>query len=292
LDEKILVNLIKSDENPEYGQSAVFYTVEETGKSGTNQSGLARLCGVSQPAISLLEKTLISKSPSIWLERFVGEKLTLISSDEEDIYIEGKKVGNLTIYRPDFCFAVIQHYSHLQNPVAQESSMYFGEEGFNSSVQKITGWKEPQGKKSYIPYWYQRLSLFTAKTRIPDGWWCVFEELAKLMRELEGLGYVIADVSPKTGRKITPDISISLEFCKYMRQQDFDIDAVIQKYKHYYPDGREIDANIYPDSLLQSFRSWFNSVYKPEKLPKYLGERDPESLPSIAKLLGLPESDD
>jgi hypothetical protein len=287
-----LVNLRKSDENPEYGQSAVFYTVEETGESGTNQTGLAILCGVTQQAISNLEKTLTSKAPSKSLESFVGKDFILTSSSRETVFVNGKNVGNLTIYKPEFCFAVIQHYAFQQNEVAQYTSMQLGVEGFNRSIQKITGWKERESTKTYIPYWYQRLSLFTVKTRIPDGWFSVFEELAKLMRELEGLGYVLVDVSPTTGKKITPDISIGQAFCKHMRNQGFDIDAVIKKYPHHYPDGRIAPANIYPDDLLQAFRFWFNSVYKPDKLPKYLGERDPESLPSIAKLLGLPEGED
>lgn len=287
-----MVNLIKSDDSPEFGSSAIFYTVEETGESGTNQTGLAILCGVTQQSISNLEKTLTSKAPSKILEPFVGKDLTLTKSSQETVFVNGKDVGNLTVYKPGFCYAVIQHYAFQGNEVAQYTSSQFGVPGFNQWVQSITGWKKPEAKKVYIPYWYQRLSLFTAKTRIPDGWWCVFEELAKLMRELEGYGYVIADVSPATGKKITPDISIGQTFCKYMKEQGFDIDAIIKKYTHYYPDGRVVNANIYPDSLLETFRTWFNNIYKPERLRDYLGSRDPESLPSIAKLLGLPEAED
>lgn len=287
-----MVNLIKSDENPEYGQSAVFYTVEDTGESGTNQTGLAVLCGVSRQAISKLEDTLATKSPSKILEPFVGKNLTLATSERETVVVDGKNVGNLTVYRPEFCFAVIQHYAFQQNEVAQYTSMQFGVEGFNRTVQKITGWKEPRTKSAYIPYWYQRLSLFTAKTRIPDGWWSAFEELAKLMREFEALGYVLPDISPITGKTLAPDISIGQLFCKHMRQQNFDIDSVIKKYKHYYPDGRVADSNIYPDNLLPEFRNWFNNVWKRERLIKYLGDRDPEALPSISKLLGLPEGQD
>jgi hypothetical protein len=287
-----LVNLRKSDENSDYGNTPVFYTVEETGESGTNQSGLAILCGVSQPAISGLEKTLISKAPSKVLEPFVGKNFILISSAKEFAFIDGVNVGNLTVYKAEFCFSVIQHYAFQGNEVAQYNSMQFGVLGFNQAVQNITGWKKSTESRFYIPYWYQRLSLFTAKTRIPDGWWSVFEELAKLMREFEALGYVLPDVSPITGKTLAPDISIGQLFCKHMRQQNFDIDSAVQKYMHYYPDGREVNSNIYPDSLLAEFRSWFNSVWKRERLIKYLGDRDPESLPPISKLLGLPEGKD
>lgn len=286
-----MVNLIKPSVSSEDG-IAEFYTVEDTGESGMSQSGLAILCGVSQPAISGLEKTLISKSPSKWLNALVGKDLTLISSEAQDLTINGQPAGNLKIYKAFVCSKIIQHYAFQGNEVAQYSLDQFTEIGINSWIQGITGWHQQQPTEHYIPYWYQRLTLFTARTRIPDGWWSVFEELAKMMRELEGYSYVLPDISPSTGKHITPDISIGQMFCRHMRAQGFDVDGEVQKYTHYYPDGRVVSANIYPDKWLENFRTWFNNVWKQERLLDYLGSRDPESLPSIAKLLGLPEADD
>ena len=283
-----MTNLIK----PTDGDSTEFYTVEETGESGMSQTGLAKLCGVSQQAVSNLEKTLTSRAPSKWLETFVGQDLTLTSSAKDPtLTVNSIKSGNISIYRSTFCARVIQHYAFQGNEVAQYSLDQFTDLGISQWIQSITGW-EQEPTRSYIPYWYQRLTLFTAKTRIPDGWWSVFEELAKLMRELEGLGYVLPDVSPTTGKRITPDISIGQMFCKHMRAQGHDVDGEIQKYLHYYPDGREIFANIYPDKWLQDFRSWFNSVWKKDRLVDYLGSRDPNALTPISRLLGLPEGED
>jgi hypothetical protein len=107
-----------------------------------------------------LENTLTSKAPSKWLESFVGKDFILTSSNRENIFIEGKNPGNLTVYKPEFCFAVIQHYAFQQNEVAQDSSMQFGVKGFNQSVQEITGWKKSDEKKPYIPYWYKREPWF------------------------------------------------------------------------------------------------------------------------------------
>jgi transcriptional regulator with XRE-family HTH domain len=283
-----MTNLIK----PTDGDSTEFYTVEETGESGMSQTGLAKLCGVSQQAVSNLEKTLTSRAPSKWLETFVGQDLTLTSSAKDPtLTVNSIKAGNISIYRSTFCARVIQHYAFQGNEVAQYSLDQFTDLGISQWIQGITGWKQ-EPIRSYIPYWYQRLTLFTAKTRIPDGWWSVFEELAKLMRELEGLGYVLPDVSPTTGKPITPDISIGQMFCKHMRAQGHDVDGEIEKYLHYYPDGREIFANIYPDKWLQEFRSWFNSVWKKDRLINYLGSRDPDALTPISRLLGLPEGED
>lgn len=287
-----MVNLKKPPAGEGDSASTEFYTVEETGESGMSQTGLAILCGVTQPAISGLEKTLISRAPSKTLEPFVGKRLTLISSEEEEVSVNGKPAGNIKIYTAAFCAAVIRHYDRAGNEVAQYSADQFTEMGITAWIQSITGWSQSEPTYKYVPYWYQRLSLFTAKTRIPDGWWCAFEELAKMMRELEGFGYVLPDVSPKTGKKITPDISIGQLFCKHMRAKGFDVDRTVRKYKHYYPDGRDPEVNIYPDEWLIEFRTWFNSHWKPERLAKYLGSRDPEALPSVAKLLGLPEAED
>ena len=274
------------------GKGPGFYTVEDSGDSGMNQTALATLCGVSQQAISDLEKTLTSRAPSKWLEPFVGKDLTLTSTeDDPELTVDGVKPGNLRVYKAGFCARAIQHYAFRGNDVAQYSLDQFTEPGINTWIQGINGWRQAS-PQNYVPYWYKRLALFTAKTRIPDGWWSVFEELAKLMREMEGYGYVLPDVSPTTGKRITPDISIGQMFCRHMRAEGHDVDGRVQKYMHYYPDGREVLANIYPDEWLFQFRSWFNSKWKQERLLKYLGDRDPGALPSINKLLGLTGDDD
>lgn len=286
-----MANLIKPEPGQQPGTTE-FYTLESTGESGMSQSGLAILCGVTQQSISNLERTLTSRSPSKWLNSLVGKDLTLTSSEvDPDLTVNGKPVGNLRIYSAGACSRIIQHYAFQENEVAQYSLDQFTELGINAWIQTITGWRGQQTAR-YIPYWYQRLALFTAKTRVPDGWWSIFEELAKLMRELEGYGYVLPDRSTTTGQLITPDISIGQMFCRHMRAQGYDVDGEVQKYTHYYPDGRVVQANIYPDKWLEPFRTWFNSVWKQTRLLDYLGSRDPESLPSISRLLGLPEADD
>lgn len=270
-----------------------FYTVEETGESGMSQSGLAALCGVTRQSIILLEKTLVSKSPSEWLEPLVGRRLTLVSSQEEsEIKVNGKQVGNIKIYNAEFCGLTIQHYANQGNPVALNSASQFTVIGVNAWIQSITGW-QGRDREPYIPYWYKRIRLFTAKTRIPDNWWCVFEELVRLMMDLESYGYALPDISPTTGKKITPDISIGKMFCKYMRDKGYDVDGIVRKYPHHYPDERGVQsANIYPVDWLPEFNKWFNETWKRERLLDYLGSRDPEALPSIHKLLGLPEAED
>src|SRR4028118_253658 len=41
----------------------------------------------------------------------------------------------------------------------------------------------------YQRVWYQRLTLFEQNTRLPRGKWCIFEQIAGLMRDLEAKGF-------------------------------------------------------------------------------------------------------
>ena len=66
------MEIIRKEEN-----GIEFYTVDLTGQSGMSQSGLAILAGVSQQALSALEKTLTTKAPSESLKPFVDKPLTL-----------------------------------------------------------------------------------------------------------------------------------------------------------------------------------------------------------------------
>jgi hypothetical protein len=114
-----MVNLIKPEPEGQGESTFEFYTVE----SGMSQSGLAVLCGVTQQAISDLEKTLTSKAPSKWLEPFVGEDFTLASTEVDPaLTVNNRKVGRLTVCRANFCVRVVQHYAFRGNEVAQYNS--------------------------------------------------------------------------------------------------------------------------------------------------------------------------
>jgi hypothetical protein len=114
-----------------------FFTVEATGESGMSQTCLGLLSGVSQSTISRLEKTLMREEASESLKPLVGKELTLMRDDFE---VNGMSVGNLTIYRSEFCSAVIQHYAFKGNKVAQRSLAKFSTAGIDSWIQQQTGW--------------------------------------------------------------------------------------------------------------------------------------------------------
>lgn len=133
------------------------------------------------------------------------------------------------------------------------------------------------------PYWYKRLMLYRAKTKIPVGWFSIFEEIIRLVGEIESHGYVLQDGQ-------IPDISVGKCWANYLRGDLINPNDIAMDYKHYYPGwAHSVNANIYPDEYLPMFRKWLEETYKPNKMIAYFKKTSPEALPSICKLLGLPE---
>lgn len=134
------------------------------------------------------------------------------------------------------------------------------------------------------PHWYRRLGLFRTKTKIPVGYWCIFEEIVGTIADLEQLGYI-----PPEG--IIPDISVGKCWCNHLRSNlKVNPKDIGKKYKHYYPDwAHSVSPYIYPLEYLPEFRVWFEQTYKPQKMLTYFKNADPVALPSVCKLLGLPE---
>jgi phage regulator Rha-like protein len=163
-------------------------------------------------------------------------------------------------------------------------------EAFEKAKNKLRS-RTDVSQASLVGHWAERQRLFIQRTTIPSGWFCIFQELAQLMWQLENLGYVIPDYSPVDNSRIIPDISIGRMFCSHMRSKGYAVGAKTQKYPHWYPGWKlPVKANIYPNAWLEEFRAWFDNQWKPTRLVRYLGKKDPSSLPSIGKLLGLPEA--
>jgi hypothetical protein len=123
-----------------------YYTLVATGESGMSQRGLARACGVTNPAILKLEKQLITKSPSKWLQSFVGKDLKLIT----EIVRTGKRGAGAIVYNASFCSAVIKHYAYSGSEQAQEIDQLTGVIGLTSYIHGVTGWLPEQYQASQI----------------------------------------------------------------------------------------------------------------------------------------------
>ena len=114
------------------------FTIAETGESGMSQRGLARACGKTNPAIAKLVEQLITKSPSKWLEPFVGKDLKLITKPVKT----GKQGAAAVVYKSDFCSAAIKHYAFKGDENAQDFLGILGDIGLAAYIQNKTGYAE------------------------------------------------------------------------------------------------------------------------------------------------------
>jgi Zn-dependent peptidase ImmA (M78 family) len=124
--------------------------------------------------------------------------------------------------------------------------------------------EQPIALHPYQRVWYQRLMLFEQNTKLPSGKWCIFEQIGKLMRDLEAKGIPLHD-------RATVDISIGRAWCHYLREKRNYDTSTLEQYIHHYPDSRgEQPANIYPFDLLGEFHQWLQDTYIPDKFPGYV----------------------
>ena len=132
------VELTKGTEN-----DIQFYTVKATGECGMSRNGLAKLAGVSGQALSKLEFTLATKAPSKELKPYVGQDFTLATSKQYILTVEDKNLGNLTLYKADYCAAVITYHAMKGNKTALYNLSKFCSLGITKWIHGITGW-QPQ----------------------------------------------------------------------------------------------------------------------------------------------------
>lgn len=137
----------------------------------------------------------------------------------------------------------------------------------------LTGGKKP----TVLPYHLQRYMV--NRDRVPPEYFSIYNELTiRLIAPLETQGYTLPD-------KMVPDISNGRMFCQWLREvKGIDTDA-LPKYIHQYPDGRQVEAKLYPIDILPDFIRHFYDVWLPKRAMAYFKERDPAALPYLPKLL-------
>lgn len=122
--------------------------------------------------------------------------------------------------------------------------------------------------------------------KIPGDHFSVISEMfVRLFMSLEKVGYVIPDAGID-GKKMVPDISVGLGFAKFLKGQGSEFYGSHKTYKHSFPDGRIVDANMYHIDALPDFIKYINEKWIPENAEKYFKTRDPLALDYLPKLLG------
>jgi len=118
-------------------------------------------------------------------------------------------------------------------------------------------------------------------SRVPANFFSILQEMSlTLLGPLEAQGYSMPE-------RFVPDISQGRLFCDFLRKHGYADPDYFPTYKHVYPDGREVDAKLYPVHLLGHFRQYIAEEWMPKRAASYFKTRDPQALPYLDKVLTL-----
>lgn len=143
-----------------------------------------------------------------------------------------------------------------------------------------SGHRPSQGRRQ-LPYHIERHMLNISS--VPAGHFSILQEMTfMLIGPLEQEGYELPE-------SMVPDISMGRFLCKHLRDQlGIDTDS-LPIYPHRYPDGRIVEAKLYPNEYLAEFRRIIQQQWLPNKAAEYFKPRDPSALPYLDKVvLALP----
>lgn len=141
----------------------------------------------------------------------------------------------------------------------------------------VFDWMSGNGRPAKLPFHLERHMINLHK--IPRGYFSALQEMTNfLVGPMEVNGYRLAE-------NLMPDISQAKMLCKYLREI-MDVDTrTLPKYTHTFPDGREVEANLYPDAYLVTFRRLMSEKWMPVNAIKYFKDRDPSALAALDRVL-------
>lgn len=141
----------------------------------------------------------------------------------------------------------------------------------------VYDWMSGKHAPAKLPFHLERHMINLHK--IPNGYFSVLQEMTNaLVAPLEAQGYRLPD-------KMMPDISHGKMLCKHLRDKLKIDTSSLLTYTHTFPDGREVDAKLYPVQYLGEFRVLLSEIWMPQKAAEYFKTRDPVALVALDKIL-------
>lgn len=148
-------------------------------------------------------------------------------------------------------------------------------------IDWLSGKRVQKNDGSNLPYHIKRHMLNISG--VPSGHFSILQEMTFiLIAPLDQLGYELPE-------KMIPDISMGRFLCKHLRDQIGVDTSSLPVYLHRFPDGRVVEAKLYPNEYLAIFRKIIQEEWVPKRAAEYFKERDPIALPYLDKvILALP----
>lgn len=161
------------------------------------------------------------------------------------------------------CYLSAMNGDPRKEEVSKAQSYFAAQTYFAENVQ--AGIPTVEQKPFLNTLWTRRAMIFNEKTRIPEGYWCIFNEIGHICWQYELKDIHLTEES-------TPDISVGQLWAKYARSKGMDM-SLAKKYNHHYPPGDKRgvqQAFIYPNAWYGEFRDWFQKQYLKVEFKKYL----------------------
>lgn len=141
----------------------------------------------------------------------------------------------------------------------------------------VFDWMNGKNVPAKLPYHLERHMINIYK--IPMGYFSVLQEMTNaLVAPLEAQGYRLPE-------HMMPDISHGRLLCKRLREEFKFNTNELPTYNHTFPDGREVDAKLYPLEYLGFFRKLLEKEWFPMAAAKYFKQRDPAALIALDKVM-------
>lgn len=138
-----------------------FFTIDETGESGMSESGLARLCGVSTPAVLQILRSLSLTSDhekSLEPHRSNNFRFKL---HKNEINSRGQN-SDIVLIRAKACARVIEYYAFDSKRKTEEALFAyrkFAAQGITAWIQEVTQWDGNPVPKSGIVVDFKTIDL-------------------------------------------------------------------------------------------------------------------------------------
>lgn len=146
----------------------------------------------------------------------------------------------------------------------------------------VHDWMSGKLTPQKLPYHLERHMLNYHK--IPTGYFSVLQEMTnRLVAPMEAQGYRLPE-------HLMPDISHGKMLCKFLREKKGVDTTKLAVYIHTFPDGREVEANLYPVEYLGDFLKLLAEEWFPHKAVTYFKQRDPDALLALDKMLLIESS--